>query len=747
MYFMNTEMHMVTFLITMFEVVMLVFQIIYFLQRPSDKSRLQYLILLVCLILYNVCSGLFTDPDLPVPTTLQTILAYLVGFTMSMYVIYYFYKVFDLKHLKFFATYGLILFLFLPFAFLFVVPYLLTNDTRMSAQLTVIVPFFYGLGFLYSVSKALWTKFKTKEKEGSHLDDPLYVHAKFAYISMVCWAALPVIVFFGDFQVLEHSVTNAGFLMMTIIYVKSAIKQSRNEYEKLLESERNLQSLNTNLKRKVRKRTKKLEEVMEARKITFINLAHETKTPLTLINNYLSDYIDKHGENEEIRVVKNNLKRLTKDIVNFFDIESYEKGFSIYNHDRIVNFSKLLQNKAPLFESAALRKQINVEFNINCPLYVHGHPGALDRIVNNLIENAIKYSRDKAKILVTLAQDNNSIVFSVEDNGPGIPEAQQTRIFEPYFKLSIEGHNCGGMGMGLAIVKKIIEDLSGEIILNSSSMGTLIKVVLPTATLADSAEEPLQTEDIEFAQHQLEFEESIQTHDRAAILIVEDNEEMLNFLIKKMKVNYNVYFARNGNEALEKLRGLNNLDLIISDVMMPDMDGFEFCQSLGSLERYAHIPIVFLSAKCTDDDRIKGLSLGAVDYMQKPFKIQELLIKVESILGKLKHQRAAIVSKAYQNILAENGYGIAPRTVSHKRCAFTENCKKYRLTAREVEIIKLLIKGLPYKLIGDQLSISDKTVAKHISNIFTKVEVNNKVELMNRLEAQEVLNYPESQNV
>jgi DNA-binding NarL/FixJ family response regulator len=133
--------------------------------------------------------------------------------------------------------------------------------------------------------------------------------------------------------------------------------------------------------------------------------------------------------------------------------------------------------------------------------------------------------------------------------------------------------------------------------------------------------------------------------------------------------------------------------------------------------------------------------------MQKPFKIQELLIKVESILGKLKHQRAAIVSKAYQNILAENGYGIAPRTVSYKRCAFTENCKKYRLTAREVEIIKQLIKGLPYKLIGDQLSISDKTVAKHISNIFTKVEVNNKVELMNRLEAQEILNYPESKNV
>ena len=108
---------MVTFLITMFEIVMLVFQAIYFLERPGDKSRLQYLILLVFLIIYNVCGGLFPDPKWLISIDVQVILAYLVGFTMSMYVVYYFYKVFDLKHLKFFATYGLLFFLFLPFVF------------------------------------------------------------------------------------------------------------------------------------------------------------------------------------------------------------------------------------------------------------------------------------------------------------------------------------------------------------------------------------------------------------------------------------------------------------------------------------------------------------------------------------------------------------------------------------------------------------------------------------------------------
>ena len=203
MYFINTEMHMVTFLITMFEIVMLVFQVIYFLQRPGDKSRFQFLLLLVCLIAYNLCSGLFPDEQFIIPMTVQTILAYLVGFTMSMYVVYYFYKVFDLKHLKFFATYGLLFFLFLPFAFLFVVPYLLTGDSRLSAKLTVIVPFCYGLGFIYSTARALLLKFRTAKRDGKLVDEPLYEHAIVAYVSMVCWASLPVIVFFGDFQVLE----------------------------------------------------------------------------------------------------------------------------------------------------------------------------------------------------------------------------------------------------------------------------------------------------------------------------------------------------------------------------------------------------------------------------------------------------------------------------------------------------------------------------------------------------------------
>lgn len=205
-------------------------------------------------------------------------------------------------------------------------------------------------------------------------------------------------------------------------------------------------------------------------------------------------------------------------------------------------------------------------------------------------------------------------------------------------------------------------------------------------------------------------------------------------LLQKLKPRYNVVFARNGLEGLSRLEHLISLDLIISDVMMNDMDGFEFCQAVATMERYVHIPFIFLTAKSTADDRLKGLGLGAIDYIEKPFRMEEVIRKIESILANLKRQRTAVVSHAYQTLLTDPI--LSRSSVTRQRCAFTDNCKKYRISSREVEIIKLVMKGHPYKIISDQLNISNKTVAKHISNIFQKVGVNNKVELFNKLEVQ-----------
>lgn len=235
-------MHLVTFSITAFEVVILFFQVIYFLQRTNDVRRLLYLVLLVLIILYNLTSGFLPDENFPLPITLQNVLAYLVAFSTSMYFVYYFYRAFNLRRLRFFATFGSLVFLFAPFIFLFVIPYYLTGDLELSRKLTVVIPFFYGVAFIVATTRAFMFKFREREySERSKIELVLA-----AYIALLSWVTLPIIVFFGDYQALEHSVTNSGFLIMTIVYIRSSIYQSRKEYKLLLAtSKRNGQEINS----------------------------------------------------------------------------------------------------------------------------------------------------------------------------------------------------------------------------------------------------------------------------------------------------------------------------------------------------------------------------------------------------------------------------------------------------------------------------------------------------------------------
>lgn len=232
MYFMGTQMHMVTFVITAFEVAVLFFQVIYFLERPSDKGRLLYLILLIAFVLYNITSGLFPDPNIPIPVKIQNVTAFLVGFLTSIYFVYYYYKAFDLKLLRFFAIFGSLIFLLAPFLFLFVVPYYVTGDLQFSRRLTVVIPFFYGVAFIIATTRAFIFKFRVNE-----YSDRIKIQLILAaYLTLLCWVTLPVVVFFGDFQVLEQSLSNSGFLIMTVVYIRCSIHQSRKEYLLLLKS-------------------------------------------------------------------------------------------------------------------------------------------------------------------------------------------------------------------------------------------------------------------------------------------------------------------------------------------------------------------------------------------------------------------------------------------------------------------------------------------------------------------------------
>ena len=291
------------------------------------------------------------------------------------------------------------------------------------------------------------------------------------------------------------------------------------------------------------------------------------------------------------------------------------------------------------------------------------------------------------------------------------------------------------MGLGLPIVKKIIEDLNAEIKIESNPKkepGATITILLTQYKKpANEVAAQMPGKKIVNNYEQINVNENFHQLNRQTILVVEDNISMVNYLIKKLNAKYNVYAALNGNEALKKIKNAAVVpDLIISDVMMDTVDGYAFAKIISKDPAYNHIPIIFLSAKSTKDDKLQGLGLGAIDFIQKPFSINELLQKIESFLINAGKQKQAVLTSAFKNLNNHENF-----KVKNSSELFNQNCELYKLTSREKDIVKLICEGHKYKTIGETLFISERTVAKHVQNIFEKLQVSNKIELINKLEA------------
>ena len=225
----GTEMYLVTFIIVITEVLMFVLTLFWYLQRTVDKNRLYYLILLSTLIIYNLTSGLLPDENYKeyISISWQNIIAYGCGFATSLYFGYYFYKVYDLHEMKR-IVYQLALFLLvLPFCLLFIIPYLYHGDLESARRLHVILPIGYAITFIYYVSRSFLKKFII----GKPLAEINWINLLSVYLALVFWCSLPILVYFGDFQVPEALITNAGFLFMTVVYIRSSIINSQKEYE------------------------------------------------------------------------------------------------------------------------------------------------------------------------------------------------------------------------------------------------------------------------------------------------------------------------------------------------------------------------------------------------------------------------------------------------------------------------------------------------------------------------------------
>lgn len=724
----GTQMHIVTFIFISIEIVIFFYLLIYRLARPDNKTTSLNIYLISLLIIYNITGGLLPDPNLPGSYFVQESIAYATGFITPCYFPYYVYKAFGLEKMKFQAYKGVYLFLVLPY-FIFILVFALSGELS-TAKKILALPVLYALWIIYSLVKSIKYKYKNEFKTHESREELVVL-----FLSIASWIGLPLIDYFNLGQAIEASITNTGFLLLLSLEVKRHIANLRIEHQKLVASEIQLSTWNITLKKEVDKRTEELERINEEKTYTFINLAHETKTPLTLINNYLDEYISKKGNSEELTVIKKNIDKLSNDIVNFFDLERFNKKIPIYNHEQVSDFSQLLRDNLLLFKEFSKKRNIAINENIEDKILVKADPISIDRIIINLVENAIKFSADDCIIYVFLKKVGDKIMFSVKDCGMGILPEMRKKIFEPYYQITNAKRNMQGMGLGLPIVKKVVEDLNGDIQIQSIpdlDKGTKFTISFESYALSlddvMSARQPQNyTPSI---LDEISAEESKYDASKKTLLIVEDNLSMVNYLSMKLMENYNVSVALNGNDALRKLKEIKILpDLIITDIMMDELDGYAFAKIIANVPAYNHIPFIFLSAKSTKQDKLLGLGLGAIDFIQKPFSIQELIKKIESILGNVYRQRRALLNSAMEVLSVQD---LASSVNDTNK--FEQNCRIYNLTAREIDIVKLISQGYKYKEIGGSLFIAEGTVTKHVQNIFEKVKVKNKIGLIKKLE-------------
>jgi signal transduction histidine kinase/DNA-binding NarL/FixJ family response regulator len=558
---------------------------------------------------------------------------------------------------------------------------------------------------------------------------------------IIGWTSLMYISYIWFYKLITSSSLIHDHLPFWIInnFLKIAIaftfayalaRRFNKEFTDLVELKENLEKKVEESTRELRLAKERIEEASAQKTNYFINVAHETKTPLTLIGNYLDRYSKRVGPSDELDIVKENFDLLRDAMVLFLDVEKFEKGEIMYDNCNICDLAKVLDLKMPLFKEEALRRSRNFRYDIDRGICIHADHLAIERIVNNLFDNALKFTQEQDEITISLSHDEQQVYLTVSDTGIGIDARSVPHIFDLYYQASVSKSNQLGFGMGLYIVKQTVEAIGGTIEVKSNpGEGTsfLIKFPLTTQTMGATNNTGEQLSFISGSQkgavHSGEY-----LIERKNILIVEDNADMLRYISDELAEQYNVFAASNGDVALSLLKTSPKPDLILSDVMMDGIDGFDFYHLISKENTYSTVPFIFITARSNNAEKIEMLTQGVSDYIFKPFSMEELKAKIVSILKNTSRHRKAGLQDAINAIHSQLG---SPQKTEHSKWEqFAIRSREYDLTERQIEVIKLVEKGLEYKQIADTLNISPKTIHRHIQILFEKFQVHNKLELL-----------------
>lgn len=400
------------------------------------------------------------------------------------------------------------------------------------------------------------------------------------------------------------------------------------------------------------KQTEQLRVVDEMKSRFFSNITHEFRTPLSLIISPV-EKLQAEVKDEQTRkilaTVQGNANRLLQLINRLLDLSKLEAGNMQLNLSR-GRLDEFIQEMVHLFLPLAERQHIELSCHCQFPEEYLFEADKLKTILFNLLSNALKFTPAGGKIVVTgTAGEDKKIKLLISDTGIGIPADKLPFIFDRFFQVDDSRTRLyEGTGIGLALVKELVELMHGRVTAESrQNTGTTFTLVFPVEKAGDS-NAPLWQGEMEKDIISLPSQRAIQTNSQKKappetnlplLLLVEDNEELLSFLRESFERNFRILTANNGVSAFQLARE-ELPDLVISDVMMPEMDGYTLCHTLKTDTVTGHIAVILLTAKVSYESRLSGLQLGADDYISKPFHFDELQTRIRNLLDHQEKQRA-----------------------------------------------------------------------------------------------------------
>ncbi len=387
----------------------------------------------------------------------------------------------------------------------------------------------------------------------------------------------------------------------------------------------------------------RLRELDQFKTRLYNNITHEFRTPLTVIRG-MNNHIQ--GFQKERDLIQRNTDSLLRLVNQMLDLSKLDAG-NLRLRNTKGNMIAYIKYLADSFHSLALDKNITLETQYATPeVIMDFDEEKMQYVFYNLLSNAIKFTPAGGNVALRVNTSGGKLVIEVKDTGKGIPEAAIPHIFDRFYQVPDQSGEGGGTGIGLALTKELIEMIGGSIQVKSESgKGSTFTVLIP---IIDDKATPPGTLSPEWAATPVKAEvqpsyEQAEGTERPEVLIIEDTKAVADYLRLLLAQDYQLRFAADGQEGIAQ--ALEHIpDLIITDVMMPEKDGFQVCQELKEDERTSHIPIIMLTAKADIESKVKGLEFGADAYLSKPFEKQELLVRLRKLL-----ELKALLQAKYQS--------------------------------------------------------------------------------------------------